>query len=147
MSECNANVNVSSLDNTSTKTSTWPLLCVEKFMYDPSGIVLYRIANIWRLHISSCNFRKYCLWILNCLYCRCGQISVENQLFLTLTKIRQHKTKFELNRLFNISETAVVNIRVTWVNCIFIDNSNTHICITYFFIHGITKICKIINYY
>ena len=37
MSECNANVNVSSLDNTSTKTSTWPLLCVEKFMYDPSG--------------------------------------------------------------------------------------------------------------
>ena len=69
---------------------------------------------------------------LNCLYCRCGQISVENQLFLTLTKIRQHKTKFELNRLFNISETAVVNIRVTWVNCIFIDNSNTHICITYF---------------
>ena len=69
---------------------------------------------------------------LNCLYCRCGQISVENQLFLTLTKIRQHKTNFELSRLSNISETAVVNIRVTWVNCIFIDNSNTHICITYF---------------
>jgi hypothetical protein len=41
---------------------------------------------------------------------------VENQLFLTLIKIRQHKTNFELSRLFNISETAVVNIWVTWVN-------------------------------
>jgi hypothetical protein len=37
-------------------------------------------------------------------------------LFLTLIKIRQHKTNFELSRLFNISETAVVNIWVTWVN-------------------------------
>jgi hypothetical protein len=46
MSECNANVNVSSLDNTSTKTSTWPLLCVERFMYDPSWIVLYGILVI-----------------------------------------------------------------------------------------------------
>ena len=42
---------------------------------------------------------------------------MENQLFLTLIKIRQHKTNFELSRLFNISETAVVNIWVTWVNC------------------------------
>jgi hypothetical protein len=41
---------------------------------------------------------------------------VENQLFLTLIKIRQHKTNYEISRLFNISETAVVNIWVTWVN-------------------------------
>ena len=32
MSECNANVNVSSLDNTSTQSSTWPLLCVEVYV-------------------------------------------------------------------------------------------------------------------
>ncbi|CAC5357652.1 unnamed protein product [Mytilus coruscus] len=44
------------------------------------------------------------------------QLSVENQFFLTLIKLRQHKTNFELSRLFNISETAVVNIWVTWVN-------------------------------
>ena len=44
------------------------------------------------------------------------QLWVENQLFLTLIKIRQHKTNFEISRLFNISETAVVNIWVTWVN-------------------------------
>ena len=32
MSECNGNVNVSSLDNTSTQSSTWPLLCVEVYV-------------------------------------------------------------------------------------------------------------------
>ena len=41
ISECKVNVNVSSLDNTSTQTSIWPSLCVEKFMYDPPGMVFH----------------------------------------------------------------------------------------------------------
>jgi hypothetical protein len=36
---------------------------------------------------------------------------------LKMWPVEQHKTNFELSRLFNISETAVVNIWVTWVNC------------------------------
>lgn len=43
-------------------------------------------------------------------------MSVENQFFLTLIKLRRHKTNFELSRLFNISETSVINIWVTWIN-------------------------------
>lgn len=39
--------------------------------------------------------------------------------FLTLIKLRQHKTNFELSRLFNISETVVINIWITWINFIY----------------------------
>ncbi|XP_076109162.1 uncharacterized protein LOC143078039 [Mytilus galloprovincialis] len=53
---------------------------------------------------------------LNYLYFRSEQLSVQNQFFLTLIKLRQHKTNFELSRLFNISETAVINIWITWIN-------------------------------
>ena len=137
MSECNANVNVSSLDNTSTQSSTWPLLCVEKFMYDPSWIVLYGTANIWRLHICSCNHRKCCLCIeLLVLVLQKWAASSAKPVyfFFKLIIIRQHKTNFELSRLFNISETAVVNIWVTWVNFMCIENSNTYISASHIFI-------------
>ena len=43
MSECNVNVNVSSLDSTSTQTSTWPSLTDLRIAWD---YVLYRTANI-----------------------------------------------------------------------------------------------------
>lgn len=116
MSECNVNVNVSSLDNTSTQTSTWPSLCVEKFMYDPPGIMFYTGLQTYEVFIFVLATLGNAAYELNYLYYRSEQLSVENQLFLTLIKIRQHKTNFELSRLFNISETAVVNIWVTWVN-------------------------------
>ena len=51
MSECNVNVNVSSLDSTSTKTSTWPSLCVEKCMYDPPGIMFYTGLRTYEVFI------------------------------------------------------------------------------------------------
>jgi len=46
----------------------------------------------------------------------CNDLSVEDQFFLTCTKLRQHKANFELSRLFEISEFSVGNIFVTWVN-------------------------------
>lgn len=116
MSECNVHVNVSSLDNTSTQTSTWPSLCVEKFIYDPPGIMFYTGLRTYEVFIFVLATLGNAAYELNYLYYRSEQLSVENQLFLTLIKIRQHKTNFELSRLFNISETAVVNIWVTWIN-------------------------------
>ena len=117
MNECKVNVNVSSVDSTCTQTSTWPSLCVEKFIYDPPGIMFYTGLQTYEVFIFVLATLGNAVYELNYLYYRSEQLSVENQLFLTLIKIRQHKTKFELSRLFNISETAVVNIWVTWVNC------------------------------
>lgn len=116
MNECKANVNVSSVDSTCTQTSTWPSLCVEKFIYDPPGIMFYTGLQTYEVFIFVLATLGNAAYELNYLYYRSEQLSVENQLFLTLIKIRQHKTNFELSRLFNISETAVVNIWVTWVN-------------------------------
>ena len=116
MNECKVNVNVSSVDSTCTQTSTWPSLCVEKFIYDPPGIMFYTELQTYEVFIFVLATLGNAVYELNYLYYRSEQLSVENQLFLTLIKIRQHKTNFELSHLFNISETAVVNIWVTWVN-------------------------------
>lgn len=46
-------------------------------------------------------------------------ISKENQFFLTMMKLRQNKCNFELSKFFNISQTTVSNIFITWVNFIY----------------------------
>ncbi|XP_037303475.1 uncharacterized protein LOC119193825 [Manduca sexta] len=46
-------------------------------------------------------------------------LSTEDQLFLTLIKLRQNKCIFELSRFFNISTTTASNIFITWVNFIY----------------------------
>jgi hypothetical protein len=43
-------------------------------------------------------------------------IDIDNQFFLTLLKLRQHKTNFEISRLFKVNEPMVTSIFVTWIN-------------------------------
>ncbi|KAH9633952.1 hypothetical protein HF086_015156 [Spodoptera exigua] len=43
-------------------------------------------------------------------------LSYLDQFFMTLKKLRQNKTSFELSRFFNISTATVSNIFITWVN-------------------------------
>jgi hypothetical protein len=51
MNECKVNVNVSSVDSTCTQTSTWPSLCVEKFIYDLPGIMFYTGLQTYEVFI------------------------------------------------------------------------------------------------
>lgn len=44
------------------------------------------------------------------------ELSVEDQFFLTLMKLRRNKTNFELSRLFNVTEACVANVFITWIN-------------------------------
>ena len=100
----------------STQTLSWPSLCVEKIETDPAGMLFYtglQTYSDFKFVLSTLGPAAY---ELNYMYYRSDQLSVENQFFLTLIKLRQHKTNFELSRLFDISETAVVNIWVTWIN-------------------------------
>ena len=46
-------------------------------------------------------------------------LSIEDQFFISLMKLRQHPTNFEMSRLFEISENTVTNIFVTWINFMF----------------------------
>lgn len=43
-------------------------------------------------------------------------LSVEDQLFCTLMKLRQHKPNFEMSRMFGVQEATITNIFVTWIN-------------------------------
>lgn len=43
-------------------------------------------------------------------------LTIENQLFLTLIKLRQFKTNFERSKLFSVSTTTVEHIWLTWIN-------------------------------
>ncbi|CAC5386817.1 unnamed protein product [Mytilus coruscus] len=98
------------------QTQTWPALCVEKFEDDPAGMKFYTgLQSHYDFTFVLASLRE-AAYKLNYLYFRSEQLSVENQFFLTLVKLRKHKTNFELSRLFNISETAVINIWITWIN-------------------------------
>ncbi|XP_045459131.1 uncharacterized protein LOC123669575 [Melitaea cinxia] len=46
-------------------------------------------------------------------------LSAEDQFFLTLMKLRQNKCNFELSMFFNVSQSTVSNIFITWVNFIY----------------------------
>lgn len=47
------------------------------------------------------------------------RMSLEDQFYLTLVKLRTAKPNFELSCLFKISEKEVVNIFVTWINFLY----------------------------
>lgn len=102
--------------DTSTQKISWPSICIEKFQYDPAGILFYTGLQTYADFKFVLATLGDAVFELNYMYYRSDQLSVINQFFLTIIKLRQHKTNFELSRLFNISETAVVNIWVTWIN-------------------------------
>ena len=43
-------------------------------------------------------------------------LSVEDQFFLVLIKLRQYKGNFELSKMFCINDRSVTNVFVTWIN-------------------------------
>jgi hypothetical protein len=49
----------------------------------------------------------YCL---KYIYFQVGSVSVENQLFMTLVKLRRYTTNFELARFLSVSESTGKNI-------------------------------------
>ncbi|CAC5377339.1 unnamed protein product [Mytilus coruscus] len=95
----NESRNVPSIDSSLTQTLTWPSLCVEKFMFDSPGIMFYTGLQTYEDFTFVLATLGNAAYDLNYLYYRSEQLSVENQFFLTLIKLRQHKTNFELSRL------------------------------------------------
>ena len=103
-------------NDSGTQTQSWPSICVEKIEDDPAGMMFYTgLQSYYDFKFVLVSLGEF-VYNLNYMYYRSEQLSVENQFFLTLIKLRQHKTNFELSRLFNISESAVSNNWITWIN-------------------------------
>ena len=49
-------------------------------------------------------------FFLNYMYHSVEHLSILNQLFMTLTKLRRYTTNSELSKMFNISENSVRNV-------------------------------------
>ena len=43
-------------------------------------------------------------------------LTIEDQFFLTLIKLRQHSTHYELAMWFEVNESVVSNVFITWIN-------------------------------
>jgi hypothetical protein len=100
MNECKVNVNVSSVDSTCTQTSTWPSLCVEKFIYDPPGIMFYTGLQTYEVFIFVLATLGNAVYELNYLYYRSEQLSVENQILASSQGIQSHQLLFLLTEIW-----------------------------------------------
>ena len=89
--------------------------CIERFMGKPqdfeclTGFVLYVVMNIF----SCCSEH----WDLLLTSCPTDQtLTPENELFITLVKLRQGKDDMQLYIDFNVDRTVVGKIFNTWIN-------------------------------
>ncbi|XP_050415275.1 uncharacterized protein LOC126829417 [Patella vulgata] len=100
----------------SIQTPRQSILYASCFMFDDAAMLFYTGLANYEDFCFVLNSLGEAAFHLNYLYNQVELLSIENQFMLTLVKLRQYKTNFELSRLFDISETSVTNIWVTWVN-------------------------------
>ena len=81
---------------------------------------------------------------LNYRWRQCHFLSVADKFFLTLMKLRQHRSNYDISWMFNISEFSVANIFVTWVNFMYnqwkeLDIWPTRDLVSYYMPQGFSK--------
>lgn len=104
------------LTETSSQTIPTPFLSIENFIDDHEGMLFYTGLATHTDFLFVLHSLGPAAYHLRYLYNQVQNLSVENQLFLTLVKLRQNQTNYELSRSFGISKTTVDNIWITWVN-------------------------------
>lgn len=92
------------------------IFSAENFSNETAGLHFYTgVENIEKFF-----FILYTLgpsaFCLQYIFHNVVNISVPDQFFLVLMKLRRHTTNFELARMFEMSEKAVQNIVLTWIN-------------------------------
>lgn len=99
-----------------TQTPVWADFSLDKFRHDPESIRSYTGLEDYKKVIFVLQTLGEAAYHLNYFYTQVEQISVEDQFFMVLIKMRQKKTNFELARLFGTSTFTVTNVFITWVN-------------------------------
>ena len=100
---------------TGMQTTAHAPYCAQNFVNDSAGMHYFTGLE---------NYDKFCFVLytlgpaahhLRYIYAQNYKISVEDQFFLVLIKLRCHTQNFELSRMFSLSETDVYDIFCTWV--------------------------------
>ena len=91
------------------------MFSVDNFVKDDKAIHFYTGLESYLKFMFVLNTLGPAAYCLNYIYHSVENISVPNQLFMTLMKLRRYTTNFELSRMFGVSENSVKNIIFTWI--------------------------------
>ena len=91
---------------------------ITKFMFDDEAIRYYTGLENYSKVMFVLATLGHAAYNLSYYYYAhtCENLSVPNQFFLVLIKLRVHMPNFQLSRMFAISENSVSNIFITWIN-------------------------------
>lgn len=92
-----------------------PILSIENFINDTECFMFYTGLASYTDFLHVLYSLGEAASHINYIYNQVQNLTIKNQLFLTLIKLRQYKTNFERSKLFLVS-TTVVNIWLTWIN-------------------------------
>ncbi|XP_061196585.1 uncharacterized protein LOC133204857 [Saccostrea echinata] len=101
--------------NVETQTPKHPPMSIDNFTNDDAGVHFYTGLETLRKFYFVLRTLGPAAYYLNYVYHQVSNISVPDQFFLVLCKLRRHTTNFELSRLFGISEKNVSNIFSIWI--------------------------------
>lgn len=96
-------------------TQSKPAYDVENFCDDNKCIHFYTGLESYIKLMFVLNSLGPAAYSLNYIYHKVESVSIANQLFMTLLKLRRNLTYFELSRMFGIAENSVKNIVLTWI--------------------------------
>lgn len=104
------------VNSAGTQTLECPPFHIDKFLTDHEGLHYYTGLENYSKFMYVLSTLGNAAYDLNYYQFQCEKLSVPNQFLLTLIKLRLHIPNFELSRMFNISESSVSNIFITWIN-------------------------------
>ncbi|XP_053390474.1 uncharacterized protein LOC123549725 [Mercenaria mercenaria] len=94
-----------------TQTPKCPMYSICNFEKDDQAVHFYSGLKFFFV-LNTLGPAAYCL---NYAYNSVTNMSVPDQFFLVLIKLRRLTTNFELSRMFGIAESVICNIFVTWI--------------------------------
>jgi len=89
---------------------------IDKFIFDDEAIHYYTGLENNSKVMFVLSTLGHAVYNLSYYAHKCENLSVPNQFFLVLIKLRVHVPNFQLSRMFGISKNSVSNIFITWIN-------------------------------
>jgi hypothetical protein len=97
------------------QTPKCPAYSIHNFENDEAAVHFYTGLETYMKFFFILNTLGPAAFCLKYVYHTVVNVSVPDQFFIVLIKLRRHTTNFELSRMFGIAESVVANIFVTWI--------------------------------
>ena len=101
--------------NSTTQTDEVPMFSIEKFSSNNELLHFYTGLESYTKIMFVLHSLGPAAYSLKYIYFQIAGVSIENQKFMTLMKLRRYSTNYELSTFFSISESSVKNIVYTWI--------------------------------